>query len=134
MRGAAVLTLVCFLFSGCGSSEPKKYRVAGTVKYKGEPLKAGTVTFRSPDRAHSAVGTIAEGRYDIPAVSGLPAGQYQVTVCSPDPKAPVRPADEGPGDYSNPAKEYLPAKYNTHTELSAEIKAEAGNEISFDLK
>jgi hypothetical protein len=136
-RRASLCALFLFgflLLVGCGSSGTARYRVTGKVKYKGEPLKTGTITFRSIDGLHNGAGNIVNGDYDLPAVSGLPAGKYQVTISSPDPKGPAAPAGDMPGDSSALPKDLLPAKYNTSTELSAEVKAESSNEINFDLK
>jgi len=35
------------LLAGCGSSDVDRYKVSGTVTYKGEPVKAGQVIFES---------------------------------------------------------------------------------------
>ncbi len=127
----ALVVSVGFL-AGCGKAEVKRYRVTGTIKYKGEPVKAGTITFRSIDGQANGVGNILNGDYDIPATSGLPVGKYQVTISYPDPKA--APPGDMPGESSAPPKDLLPAKYNSKSELTAEIKAEDRNEVSFDLK
>ena len=131
---AVLFICVATLLAGC-QSETKRFRVSGTVKYKGEPVKAGTITFRSIDGLNNGAGNILNGDYDIPAASGLPVGKYQVTISYPDPKAAAAPAGgEMPGDSSAVPKDLLPAKYNTKSELSAEIKAEDRNDVSFDLK
>lgn len=129
------LLALCVVLAGC-KSEAKRYRVTGSIKYKGEPLKNGTITFRSIDGQHTAAGTIVNGEYDIPEVSGLPAAKYQVTIGSGDPKASGWKPGEMPGDSTAVAasKDLLPSKYNVNTELSAEVKAQERNEINFDLK
>lgn len=133
--GALLLAVMTVALIGCGKTEAPRYRVAGVVKYKGEPVKAGTITFRSVDGQSNGVGNILNGDYDIPATSGLPTGKYQVTVSYPDPKAPAAPPEGNmPGDSMALPKDLLPAKYNSKSELSAEIKAVDRNEANFDLK
>jgi hypothetical protein len=131
--GGLLALLAAALVLGCADSGPKRHRVSGTVQYKGQPVKAGTVTF-IPEGAPSAAGgaPIAEGKYDIPAGAGLIPGKYKVSVSYPDPKT-VAAQGEMPGMSVQP-REMLPAKYNASTELQAEVKSGASNEFSFDLK
>jgi hypothetical protein len=117
--------------TGCGSSGPKRYGVSGSVKYKNEPIKFGTISFRSEDGTTSGA-QIKDGKYDIPASGGLPPGKYRVAINYPDPKAPKPKEDELPGEVTA-AKDLLPDRYHNNTELTAEIKAEH-NQVDFDLK
>jgi len=125
--------VVLAALAGCDSG-PKRAGVSGTVKYKGEPVKAGSINFRA-DNGDAGGAPITNGQYSVPAAAGMPPGKYKVAINYPDPKAPAPKAspDGLPGD-NPPAKELLPAKYNTATELTAEIKAQASNDASFDLK
>lgn len=135
VRWWAVFSLLAavVLVAGCGKSEPKRYRVTGSIKFKGQPVKLGTISFRSLDGTSTGAGAIVNGEYDIPEKSGLPAGKYVVAVFYPDPKAPLPKPDEPPGD-SDVARDILPPKYNSKSELTAEVKEEPRNEINFDLK
>ena len=116
---------------GC-KGEVKRYGVSGMVKYKGEPVKFGTISFRSDD-GKTGGAQIVNGKYDLPAAGGLSPGKYQVAINYPDPKAPKPKEGEAPGDVVE-ARDLLPDKYHNKTELTAEIKAEATNEANFDLK
>lgn len=121
------------LMTGCGSSEPKRQAVSGTVKFQGKEIEAGTISFRSDgDGKYVGTGTITKGKYEIPAAVGLVPAKYRVAVTYPDPKIPAPRPDEPPGP-STPVRELLPKKYNDQTELTAEIK-DGPNDVSFDLK
>jgi hypothetical protein len=122
------------IVAGCGPSEPKRYSVSGTVKYKNEPVKFGTISFRSEDGQSTGAAQVTDGKYEIPAAKGLIPGTYKVSISYPDPKAPKpKDTDDGlPGEVVD-TRDLLPAKYNRETELTAEIKAES-NQIDFDLK
>lgn len=116
---------------GCGS-EVKRNALSGTITYKGNPIKSGTINFSSEgDGKYVATGTIIDGKYAIPAGSGLPPGKYLVAISYPDPNIPAPPTDEPPGE-STDARELLPAKYNEQSELTAEIK-KGPNEVNFTL-
>lgn len=127
-----VLFTVGLAAVGCGSSGPVRNAVSGTVTYKSQPIKSGTISFRSDDDQHVGTGTITDGKYAIPWVSGLPAGKYIVAVSYPDPRIPAPREDEPPGE-SVTERELLPARYNENTELKAEIK-NGTNDVSYDLK
>lgn len=130
---ALVLLAALALTVGCGKSEPKRYPVAGTVKYKDKLIPVGSVTF-IPEGGDATMGgaPIKDGKYDMPAVAGLRAGKYKVAISYPDPKG-TPAAGDAPGA-SLDAKNLLPAKYNEQTELRAEVVPDKSNEFNFDLK
>jgi hypothetical protein len=81
------LAWILIIVAGCGSSDPRKYRVSGTVTYDGKPVPQGTVFF-VPDAAQDnhgpgAQATIKDGAYQTErrAVVG---GPYVITVAGTD--------------------------------------------------
>jgi hypothetical protein len=94
LRLAVLLLLALALVAGCRrSAAPAK--VSGTVSYKGQPLKAGNITFHSDKGSYSA--TIdSDGSYRM---SSLPTGTMTVTVdtefLNPDKKSPGYPGGAG---------------------------------------
>jgi hypothetical protein len=133
IRGSYFVICVsaALLIAGCGSSGPERYGVSGTVKYKGEPIKMGTISFRADDGSTGGA-QIKDGQYDIPAAGGLTPGKYRVAINYPDPKAPKPREDEPPGEVVE-VRDLLPDKYHNNTELIADIKAES-NKVDYDLK
>src|SRR5688572_3197971 len=84
--GGFVLVFVLFA-CGCSSEKPSG-KVVGKVTYKGNPVTAGDVNFRSKSGA-AAVGRIdASGQFKLDG--SLEAGEYQVyaTPPLPEPQAP----------------------------------------------
>lgn len=133
MRGSGPLVAVAVgaLIAGCGPSDPPRNAVSGTVTWKGQPIKNGTINFSSEDGKYVATGTIVDGKYEIPTISGVPAGKYLVAISYPDPNVPAPREDEPPGESTEP-REMLPSKYSEGSELRAEIK-NGDNTVSFDL-
>jgi hypothetical protein len=128
----ALAALALVWLAGCDSA-PKKYKVSGTVKYKGEPVKSGLIQFRPDKGGQGTGGAIVDGKYEIPAEGGLEPGSYKVAINYPDPKAPQPKPGEPPGPEAVTPKEMLPKDYNDNTKLTAEIKPQ-NNEVNFDLK
>jgi hypothetical protein len=119
---------------GCAGGEAKRCAVSGMVKWRGKPLDYGAITFLAED---AAVGTsggdmIKDGRYSIPAKQGLLPGRYKVTISSVDPRNQAPDPDSPPG-YLPVPKDRLPAKYNTQTILTAEVRAEGQNTFNFEV-
>ena len=129
--GATFFATLAFFLTGCDSG-PKLYPVSGTVQYKGENVKFGTINFRAEDGS-SGAAQVVDGKYTIPAEGGLTAGEYKVAINYPDPKIPVPTGNEPPGQVL-PSREMLPKKYNDDTELAATVKAEENKDMSFQLK
>ncbi|MBN9518540.1 hypothetical protein J0H58_08480 [bacterium] len=123
---------------GCGSSDPKRHAVSGTVTYKTVPISNGTITFIPDDPAVKSSGgaAVKDGKFEIAAAAGLFPGKYKVSINYPDPKrTPPAPKEgEAPGESGREVMDLLPAKYNRDTELRAEVKADGSNALTFDLK
>lgn len=96
--GRLALAAALLVLAGCAG----KGQVSGTVKYKGKPLSAGTITFY--DRTNRAVsGAIKDGSYSVEQVA---TGPVRVTVAAPMPIYMV--GDKPP---PGPKPPILPAKY-----------------------
>jgi hypothetical protein len=121
--------------AGCGAAQDPHGRqpVSGTVTFQGTPLDAGTIEFLPPDpgKGLSARTLIRAGKYQVPREQGLPPGTYRVLITSPvgDEKAePVGP----PGMKMPPlGSERIPARYNTQSKETVEVRA--GEENTFDF-
>lgn len=142
---------------GCGEDDlGKRYPVRGTVKYKGEPLATGTITFGAEKGERGSSGPIKNGEYVLTAVTegdGAFPGSYTVTIESLDidlakVEAGARelakkhniPYNESMIDAQQlkkareEAKSNIPKKYSKAdtSGLKAKVKAESNN-IPFDL-
>jgi hypothetical protein len=74
-RRTALLEFLALALAGCGGG---KGEVSGQVKFKGEPLPNGRVTFVCQAGTKEVFGSeILNGRY---TVSGIPAGLVKITV------------------------------------------------------
>ena len=116
-----VAVLLAGLMTGC--SNQKLAPVKGTVKYKGQPLASGSITFH-PEKGRPATGTIKNGEIlDVTSFvsgDGAPVGPVKVTVQS----------IKGGGENMYAKQESLiPEKYGqvAKSGLTAEIKPEGGD-------
>ncbi len=130
--------------SGSGDSLPRE-AVSGVVTLDGQPLADGSILF-APQSAATAGETptsggaqIKEGNFSIDQEKGLVPGTYGVSIYA----AGKRGGDQGkaaqPGAGGNKgtdvAKELIPKRYNSNTELKVEIKKGGGNSsLKFELK
>ena len=128
---AALFATFAIFLIGCDRG-PRLYPVSGTVQYKGENVKFGTINFRAADGSTGAA-QVVDGKYTIPAEGGLTPGEYKVAINYPDPKIPPPSGTEAPGE-AIPQREMLPKKYNDETELTAQVKADTNKDISFQIK
>ena len=138
-RGALrflVLLLSVLTVAGCGGSGrpvvvgPPKDQVSGTVTYDGSPLVRGQVIFVDVgDDPRKYGGEVINGKFKIECTPG----EKKVVVEG------YREGPEGTGDEIGlggigAVEQYLPARYNEATELTAEVTAGGQNTFQFDLK
>jgi hypothetical protein len=112
---------------GCtGGNMPRRFDVTGTVTLNGQPLPEGSVRFQPTGTGGRPEGaSIRDGRFSLQAVEG----SYHVVISVPRPVEPKRVLkDMGPSFV-----EALPARYNTATTLTADVKPEGPNDFLFEL-
>jgi hypothetical protein len=120
--------LLTATFVGCGDVEDDSVPISGNVTLDGAPLPSGTITFLPTDGIGPSAGAqITEGQYETNVVPG----SKQVTIVAQREKAG---ASAPANSHAGPVKEqYLPSKYNTSTELKADIPNEGSETIDFAL-
>jgi hypothetical protein len=123
--------------SGSGDDLPR-VPVAGTVTLDEQPLADGVIQFGPASGAEGpSIGggsSIRDGRFSISRESGLVPGKYKVAINAAQPKkreeATKGPVSKGLGL----AQELIPAKYNSNTELTAEIPNGGTSSLKYELQ
>ncbi|MFO0823745.1 MAG: carboxypeptidase-like regulatory domain-containing protein [Gemmataceae bacterium] len=133
VRFSGVVLLLAVL-AGCAANNGRQ-PVSGTVTYRGEPLNNATVQFFAVEGPPGPLcgALITSGQFNIPAEHGLEPGTYKVSISMPVPGGEQTPEEKAAGA-SAKAKEGLPAKYNSATELRAEVKSGPANKFDFKLQ
>ena len=118
---------------GCGGSDGR-LAVEGSVQVDGAPLDQGEIVFlpSGSTKGPLAAGEIVDGNFRIPANKGLVAGSYRVEITADRKTGKKIQADERSSDMVDQLEQYLPAKYNDSSELTAEIQS-GGEPLSFEL-
>ena len=122
------------LLIGCsrdGYAELGLVEVTGTVTLDGKPLSGANVNFESDDKRSATGTTDSAGKYSLMYDS-------QTRGATPGPKiVRITTAEVGEGggvaEGASAAKETLPARYNTQSELKADVSA-SNRTFNFDLK
>ena len=127
-----------FVAAGCGGTNPlDRKALDGDVTLDGQPLARGSIEFVPTDGGPVSSGAvIRQGKFAIAEKQGLPPGAYQVRVYSPTRSASPATPEEAieRGDSLEPGIERIPPRYNTATQLTAEVTASGENEFQFTLK
>jgi hypothetical protein len=123
------LLFVLFAFAvGCNKSDGR-VTVKGNVTFDGTPLDMGAVTFFPKGSGVSSGGSIEKGLY----TSDLMPGSYIVQITANRETGKMLPVPPG----EPPIKEYeqyIPAKYNTKSELTIEVDKKSKQEFNFTLE
>lgn len=136
MRLASVFTLsvICLaLCLGCGKKDPRR-PLSGTVTFQGKALDQGTITLLTTTGQPGPVcgAMIRQGRFHVPADQGVLPGTYRVTFSSGDPAKTVSPEEYGQSG-NPPAVERIPAKFNTESDVTIEVKDSGTNKFEFTI-
>ena len=122
------MILGCALLAalGCQEKPPPTFAVSGNVTFKGHPLPDGEIVFVGDDGKASDPAPVKQGKY----TAQVTAGSKKVRIRA------ARIKEGGAKDAMGAAvpEDYLPAKYNTETTLSADVVAGAANVIDFPLE
>jgi hypothetical protein len=113
---------------GCS---PAGSSVQGQVSLAGAPLDEATISFVpvEPETNPPAWANVSRGQYAIAPTDGLKPGKYRVEI-----RALLATGKSNANDPSLiEAKEAVPGRYNSQSQLVAEIKPGV-NTADFDLK
>ncbi|MEW4563322.1 carboxypeptidase-like regulatory domain-containing protein [Bremerella sp. JC770] len=142
-RLAVALSVMLLSLIGCAgpSDQPDLGQVRGTVTLDGEPLSNVVVVFQ-PDVGRPASGrTDADGKYEltyIRSTRGTKIGHNRVEIA---PSEEEDAAGEDAGEVDTPMsrrrkrarKPKVPYRYNTRSELEADVKP-GDNTFDFELE
>jgi len=126
---------------GCSESRDDLPReaVSGSVTLDGELLPRGMIQFRpagaGPASGYAVGGgsTIEDGQFSIPRGLGLTPGQYKVSINASTDRREARTKGRVV-QKSGLAKELIPSKYNSETELVAEVEKGGASNLKFELR
>lgn len=111
----------------------QRHAVAGRVTWQGQPLENGIISFRPlEDQPFESGATIQQGAFTIPREKGLVPGRYRVRIHASKADPSLPPPAEGDRDM-RPGVEVLPKKYNSASELTAEVGSWGSSTVSFEL-
>jgi hypothetical protein len=93
MKSSRLLPIILILFGacvlGCTKNAAAPCRVSGSLSYKGTPIKAGSMSFVTPDGTSYSAQISTDGTY---TATDLPAGEMVVIVNTEG----VNPANTAP--------------------------------------
>jgi hypothetical protein len=126
LRLVAVVALIATpLAAGC--SGDGLVTSTGTVTCDGRPLADGAISFHPLEAGAAPQGSrVVAGAYRI---RGRP-GRQRVEIVASRPRAGA--AELTPG--MRPLEQFLPSRYNSTSQLGAEVTARGRNVFNFDLQ
>jgi hypothetical protein len=146
---SALLVAAVASVSGCGRSDAVAvYKVTGTIKLNGEPMKGGgAIAFMPPDgmAGKAAGGEIKpDGTYTVTTYEpgdGSMAGEFRVVITQTTVEEPESGIDGSGERIKKPIQLvtppfHIPAIYGDlmKSPLTAKVEAKDANQIDFDLK
>ena len=136
------LSALSLSLPGCGSGDqPELGQVSGTVTLDGKPLSGVAVVFH-PESGRPARGrTDLGGRYELTYIRdtmGTKVGRNRVEIApneegEDEPESPEDVDDPNVKPPVRPGRPVVPARYNTRSELEADVKP-GENTFDFPLK
>ena len=132
--GFAAILLLGAIAVGC-SRVPRRFALEGQVTVDGAPLESGSMAWIPTGQTGGPTcgGSITRGRFAIPAPEGAREGQYRVeiTASRQSERADSPSLDGMTMGYS--VYQYLPARYNSESELVATVTRGGKNVYTFEL-
>ncbi len=123
------LVVLVLAAAGCG---PAKAKISGVVKYNGEPLPSGTITFLSDAGNKQVKGAdIVDGKYTIP---DFYAGPAKVTVTTQKPPGRGGTPPPGVAVIEPPAGSPAPAPPGKYVPIPRKYANPENSGLTYDIK
>ena len=107
---------------GCGGA-PEQTNVTGKITFDGQPVANGQIEFEPQGAGRMAFAAIADGGYATAKDRGVQPGKYLVRITATRPTGKLAEQDAFTPDAASAAinEQFIPAKYNSSSNLSVEI-------------
>ncbi|MBI3464124.1 MAG: hypothetical protein HY000_13865 [Planctomycetes bacterium] len=117
---------------GCAAEEQAEVR--GKVTLDGQPVEEGTISFipSTGSQNQAAWAPIKGGEFVIDGSQGLATGVSRVEIRALRRTGRILPTSM-PGEPEYEMQDYIPQRYNSASQLKAEIKP-GPNQVDFELK
>lgn len=139
LRRWAMAALLLTLGCDSGDQGLSRASVSGSVYVNGELLKTGQIAFKPTNGTPgpSVGGDIVGGVFEIPQVDGPCQGTHRVEIRAM--RATGRRAKEGsgsetPDQYVDEITQFIPEKYNRHSDLVADLTSSKVEGLKFELE
>ena len=121
------------VLAGCGRANDRK-ALEGTVILDEAPLAEGSIAFRPlpGTSGPTAGGEIAGGRFSISTQGGAFAGTFRVEITAMC-KTGKKVKDPMLGVLVDEYEQYVPARYNRESQLTADVQGDGPNQFEFKL-
>jgi hypothetical protein len=128
------LLLSIGILTMCGCGDARRQYVEGKITFDGQPVDKGYIRLipQEGTKGPAAGANIENGRFAIAAEDGPFAGTFRVEITAMRPGQ--RKKYDPESDKMVPVPEqYIPAKYNSESELTAAIAAKPSSPLEFPL-
>jgi hypothetical protein len=131
----AAMSVAIVGLAGCGDNPLGRRALSGSVTLDGSPLESGNIEFAPLDAASVSSGAnIQQGRFDVPELQGVPPGKYRVRIFAAQAAgAPRTPEEAAIPTGHRPGESLVAARFNTASELVAEVTESGRNEFNFEV-
>lgn len=129
------LTLMCLIFIAVGGCSDVNHAVSGKVLYDDQPVADGRIALRPKEKSTSSrtlQAVISDGVFSFSGSQKVAPGIYDIVITGRRKSGQSIPAEEGSGEIIDRYEQYLPARYNTHTELIIEVDGDK-SDLIFEL-
>ena len=125
---SVTISVILVSCGGCG-----RQTIEGTVTLDGQPLAEGYINFRpETDTRGSGVGApIENGKFVMERLAEPLDGSYRVEITAKGKTGGM--TIDGSGQRREAEGQILPARYNTESTLTAQVKPGQPNEFDFTL-
>jgi hypothetical protein len=131
-RAATLLSfaLLVPVLTGCGGSA-----VTGKVTLDGRPVDGGSIIFISSGTLEKTQigGEIVRGTYTLTGGRIPGPGTQRVEISWLKKTGNKVPMGDDPGNFRNETVQVIPLRYNTQSELTADLKGTGKNTFNFAL-
>lgn len=117
VRTAVFLVLVATLCTGCEAG--KFGEVSGEIKYQGKVIDQGAITFVPVDGSGPSAGSaIVDGKY---LARKVPVGDAKVRISGVKVTGKQKMYDDADSPFVQTSSEFMPAKYNSASEITYKV-------------